>query len=64
MANSNESNTNFQHIFESLMFEDIKSSNSNYSPSVKADIQRKISAQLYYAANSGKMYNFLSGVML
>ena len=46
------------------MFEDIKSSNSNYSPSVKADIQRKISAQLYYAANSGKMYNFLSGVML
>ncbi len=47
---------NFQHIFESLMFEDIKSSKTHCSPSLKADIQRKILAQLYYSANSGKAY--------
>ncbi|EFX75995.1 hypothetical protein DAPPUDRAFT_322816 [Daphnia pulex] len=56
MSNLNQTselNANFQHIFESLMFEDIKTTSGNLNPSQKADIQRKIAAQLYYSTNSG-----------
>ncbi|KAI9558589.1 hypothetical protein GHT06_015377 [Daphnia sinensis] len=48
-----ELNANFQHICESLVFEDIKTSNGKTSPSLRADIQRKTLSQLYYASNSG-----------
>ncbi len=63
MSNLNQTselNANFQHIFESLMFEDIKTTSGNFNPSQKADIQRKIAAQLYYSTNSGDMYAYLS----
>lgn len=47
-----ELNVNFQHVFESLVFEDIIASNCKTSPSLRADIQRKTLSQLYYASNS------------
>jgi hypothetical protein len=42
------------------MFEDIKTTSGIFNPSEKADIQRKIAAQLYYSTNSGDMYVYLS----
>jgi hypothetical protein len=59
MSNLNQTgdlNANFQHIYESLIFEDIKTTSGNFSPSLKADLQRKIAAQLYYSNNSGEMF--------
>ncbi|XP_057369080.1 fidgetin-like protein 1 isoform X2 [Daphnia carinata] len=50
---TDELNANFQHVFESLVFEDIKASNGKTSLSLRADIQRKILSQLYYVSNSG-----------
>lgn len=57
---TNDLNANFQHIFESLIFEDIKNTNGNINPSLKADIQRKIAAQLYFSSNSGEMFVYLA----
>ncbi len=59
MSNLNKTgdlNANFQHTYESLIFEDIKTTSGNFSPSLKADLQRKIAAQLYYSTNSGEMF--------
>lgn len=50
-----ELNVNFQHVFESLVFENIRASNCKTSPSLRADIQRKTLSQLYYASNSRTM---------
>ena len=47
-----DSNTCFQHLYESLFFEDIKGCESNVSSSSRAQTQRKIIAQLYYSAVS------------
>ena len=44
-----ESYANFLHVYESLGFEEIK---ANGNPSELANIQRRIAAQLHFAANS------------
>lgn len=55
-SQTDELNANFQHVFESLVFEDIKATNGKSSPSIRADVQRRTLAQLYYASNSRKMF--------
>lgn len=51
MASSKKESTSiFQQAYETLVFEEIRTSNITATPSLKADIQRRIAAQLYYAA--------------
>ena len=49
----NNLSENFQSVYESLVLQELEAlRNKSSTPSSKAEIQRKILAQLYFAANS------------
>ena len=50
-----DSNAHFQHLYESLVFEDIQNCDNSASSSLAAQTQRKIIAQLYYSAADKRM---------